>query len=88
MRPEQVADWMLSEVQKHGCIYQDDVVDHLVRAGADDLLRENTDGNLVIGPAVLGAFKTITKTIVVWVKPARYWRSRVAEDEQSREARG
>ncbi len=88
MRPEQVADWMLSEVRRHGCIYQDDVVDYLVRAKADGLLRENSDGNLVVGQAVLSAFKAITETTVVWVKPDRYWRFRVTEDELSREARG
>ena len=88
MRPEKIADWMLSEVQKHGCIYQDDVVDYLVRAKADDLLRENSDGNLVVGQRVLSAFKAITETSVVWVKPDRYWRFRVAEDEPGREARG
>lgn len=88
MRPEQVANWMLSEVQKHGCIYQDDVVDYLVRAKAGDLLRENSEGNLVVGQPVLSAFKALTGTTVVWVKPDRYWRFRVAEDESGREARG
>lgn len=88
MRPDQVANWMLSEVQKHGCIYQDDVVDYLVKAKVDELLRENSDGNLVVGQPVLSAFKALTETTVVWVKPDRYWRLRVAEDEPGREARG
>lgn len=79
---------MLAQVEKHGCIYQDDVVDYLVKAGADELLRENSDGNLVVGRAVLEAFMAITATTVVWVKPERYWRWRVAEDEPGREARG
>lgn len=83
-----VAQWMLMEVQKHGCIYQDDVVDYLVRAKADELLRENADGNLVVGKAVLDAFLKLTATTVVWVKPDRYWRHRVPEDEPGREARG
>ncbi|TAA10261.1 hypothetical protein EA658_04585 [Pseudoxanthomonas winnipegensis] len=79
---------MLSELEQHGCIYQDDVVDHLVRAKADSMLRENSDGNLVVGKSVLDAFKKLTETTVVWVKPDRYWRFRVAEDEPGREARG
>jgi hypothetical protein len=79
---------MLVQVENHGCIYQDDVVDYLVKAGAEGLLRENSDGNLVVGRAVLEAFKAITDTTVVWVKPDRYWRWRVAEDEPGREARG
>lgn len=83
-----VAKWMLAEVEQHQCIYQDDVVDYLVRAKAEHLLRENADGNLVIGREVLDAFKRLTDVGVVWVKPDRYWRFRVAEDEPGREARG
>ena len=79
---------MLQEIERHGCIYQDDVVDYLVKAKADDLLRENADGNLVVGKTVLEAFLRLTEKTVVWVKPDRYWRSRVPEDEPGREARG
>ncbi|GAB3091398.1 DUF6953 family protein [Lysobacter terrae] len=88
MAPGEVASWMLRELEAHSCIYQDDVVDYLVKGKAEDLLRENSDGNLVVGRAVLEAFKAITETTVVWVKPERYWRFRVAEDEPGREARG
>lgn len=83
-----VAQWMLRELQRDGCIYQDDVVDHLVKSKAETLLRENSDGNLVVGREVLEAFKRDTETTVVWVKPDRYWRFRVPEDEPGREARG
>ncbi|MBB4515849.1 DUF6953 family protein [Paraburkholderia fungorum] len=82
------ATWMLAKLERDGCVYQDDVVDHLVKAKADALLRENADGNLVVGRALLDAFKQITETTVVWVKPDRYWRWRVKEDEPGREARG
>jgi hypothetical protein len=88
MEVGEVAHWMLAELEAQGCIYQDDVVDRLVKAKAEELLRENSDGNLVIGRPVLEAFKAITETTVVWVKPDRYWRFRVAEDEAGREARG
>jgi hypothetical protein len=82
------AKWMLIQLEVHGCIYQDDVVDFLVKSGAEDLLRENADGNLAVGREVLSAFKAITETTVVWVKPDFYWRWRVTEDEPGREARG
>lgn len=88
MEAKAIAGWMLAQVVKHGCIYQDDVVDYLVKAGSEELLRENSEGNLVLGRAVLDSFKAITETTVVWVKPDRYWRWRVLEDEPSREARG
>ena len=86
--PAKVARWMLSEIERDGCIYQDDVVDFLVKSKAEQLLRENADGNMVVGSEVLNEFMQLTKTTVVWVKPDRYWRFRVVEDEPGREARG
>lgn len=85
---EVVVQWMLAELKRDGCIYQDDVVDFLVKGGAENLLIENADGNLVLNRSVLNAFKKQTELNVVWVKPDRYWRYRVAEDEPGREARG
>ena len=88
MTPDTVAALMLAQVEREGCIYQDDVVDYLVKAKREDLLTENADGNQVVGKAVLAAFRKLTETTVVWVKPERYWRWRVAEDEPGRDARG
>jgi hypothetical protein len=79
---------MLAQLTQDGCVYQDDVVDALVRANAESLLRENSDGNLVVGAELLKAFRKLIETDVVWVKPDRYWRFRVAEDEPGRDARG
>jgi hypothetical protein len=86
--PAEVADWMLALLHRDGCAYQDDVVDMLTKQGADALLRENADGNLVLGKLVLDAFMKVSTETVVWVKPERYWRWRVAEDEPGREQRG
>ncbi len=88
MDAKQVAQWMLDQLKRDGCVYQDDVVDYLVKGNAEPLLRENSDGNQVLGRAVLEAFKVISEQTVVWVRPDRYWRWRVAEDEPGREARG
>lgn len=80
--------WMLCQLERDGCIYQDDVVDYLVKNNADILLRENTDGNLVVGAGLLKVFKGMTETTVVWVRSDFYWRWRVAEDDAGRDARG
>lgn len=82
------ATWMLQQLERDGCVYQDDVVDYLTRANGAHLLRENADGNEVLGRDVLEAFKAMTEKTVVWVKSDFYWRWRVAEDEPGREARG
>lgn len=88
MNATEAAKWMQEQITLEGCIYQDDVVDHLVKSNAESLLRENSDGNLVVGRAVLDAFRKLNEISVVWVKPDRYWRLRVAEDEPGRDARG
>lgn len=88
MTAAEAAAWMQAVIEKEGCLYQDDVVDYLVRAKQESLLRENTDGNLVVATPLLNAFRKLNEKTVVWVKPDRYWRMRVAEDEDGREARG
>ena len=79
---------MLKLLEKDTCLYQDDVVDYLVKNKANDLLKENADGNIVLNNNVLNAFKKATENNVVWVRSGFYWRCRVAEDEPGRNARG
>lgn len=79
---------MLDNLEKDGCLYQEDVVDFLVKNDQMDLLKENAEGNLVLKLSVNSAFKKKTEHNVVWVKPDRYWRYRVPEDELGREAQG
>ena len=59
---------MLQQLERDGCVYQDDAVDYLTRANAPELLRENADGNEVLGRDVLDAFKALAEKTVVWVR--------------------
>lgn len=79
---------MISKLEADGCLYQDDVVDYLVRTHNEDLLKENTDGNLVLDRVLLKRFKDLTSDNVVWVQSDFYWRYRVLEDDTGRKARG
>lgn len=90
MTAQLIAQWMLTTLQNDssGSLYQDDVVDYLVKSKQEDFLIENADGNQVLSKPVLNAFRQLTENSVVWVKTERYWRWRVAEDEAGREARG
>lgn len=88
MDAQSVAAWMQSTLEREGCIYQDDVVDYVVKHKMESLLRENADGNLALGIKILSEFSKLNEKDVVWVKPDRYWRPRVAEDEEGRDARG
>ena len=82
-----IAEWMLGRLSADECLYQDDVVDYVVRSDSEGLLRENTQGNLVLSSSVLNAFRRLTEGEVVWVRTDKYWRYRVAEDEPGRHAR-
>ncbi len=88
MQVHDIVQWMLTKLEKDGCLYQDDVVDYLVKNDQLNFLKENSEGNLVLKLSINSGFKKATIDNVVWVKPDRYWRYRVAEDEPGREARG
>lgn len=88
MDASEIADWMQDKLTKEDCLYQEDVVDYLVKLGREEFLVENSDGNLSLSKNVLAAFRKLNDESVVWVKSGKYWRFRVAEDEPSRDARG
>jgi hypothetical protein len=88
MKVDTVVLWMLNLLERDTCLYQDDVADYLIKNNANDLLKENADGNVVLNNNVLNAFKKATENNVVWVRSGFYWRYRVAEDEPGRNARG
>ena len=88
MDTKSVALWMQLEINQHGCLYHDDVVDYITKSHCESLLRENVEGNLVLSREVLNEFKKLNECNIVWVKPDKYWRFRVPEDEDIRESRG
>lgn len=88
MQANEVAHWMQSIVEKEDCLYQDDVVDMLIRSKHEEHLQENSDGNQVLTRKILSEFKKLNAKTVVWVSAGKYWRLRVKEDEASRTARG
>ena len=79
---------MIDKLQNDSCLYQDDVVDYVVRSGDESFLRENADGNLVLDRPLLNSFKNLTSNDVVWVQSDFYWRYRIVEDDAGRKARG
>ncbi|WP_447876925.1 DUF6953 family protein [Serratia fonticola] len=88
MERAEVTQWMLAALQRDKCLYQDDVVDFLIKNKDESHLIENTDGNQVLGRPLLNEFLNLTRDDVVWVRSGFYWRYRVAEDEPGRNARG
>lgn len=83
-----VSSWMMTTLKNEGCLYQQDVVDYLVKVGSEQYLKENSDGNLALSVKLINKFRADSGEDVVWVKSDMYWRFRVTEDEAGREARG
>ncbi|MGY2969876.1 hypothetical protein ACVWWU_000257 [Pantoea sp. PA1] len=79
---------MMDVLSKDGGLYQQDVVDYLVKQHNEQHLKENADGSLALSTKVINKFRIDSGHCVVWVKPDKYWRYRTSEDEDSRESRG
>lgn len=79
---------MMTVLSNEGCLYQQDVVDYLIKGNNEQHLKENADGNQALSIKVINKFRVDSGENVVWVKPDKYWRYRVPEDEEGREARG
>lgn len=78
----------MKNLKSDSCLYQQDVVDYLVKQHNEQHLKENADGNQVLSAKIINKFRVASGINVVWVKPDKYWRYRVHEDENGREARG
>ena len=63
-----VVDWMLIRLNQDTCLYQDDVIDYLIKANLEHLTAENAEGNQVLRDKVLAVFKQKTLDDVVWVQ--------------------
>lgn len=85
---DDVSSWMMSVLLSDGCLYQQDVVDYLVKKHNEQHLKENTDGNQALSTKLINKFRVDSGDNVVWVKPDKYWRYRVSEDDEGREASG
>ncbi len=79
---------MMTALAADKCLYQQDVVDYLIKVDNEQHLKENADGNQALSTKVINKFRVDSGLNVVWVKPDKYWRYRVNEDEDGREARG
>jgi len=79
---------MMAALARDGCLYQQDVVDYLVKKNNEQHLKENADGNQALSTKVINKFRVDSGENVVWVKPDKYWRYRVHEDEEGRQSRG
>ena len=79
-----VAEWMLSELDKQTLLYQEIAVYEILQQFGEQFTYTNKNNNLAIAKNVLEVFRMLTGDDVVWVSDERYWRRRQPDDEPGR----
>ena len=82
--PKAVAEWMLEELNREGCLYQNTAASDIESKFGEGATYINEHGNLAIDRRVLTEFRAITGDDVVWERTERAWRKRESHDEPGR----
>jgi len=85
---EDVANWMLSELEKDQILYQETAVSDIQERFGNSFVYDNPNGNLAISKEVLAEFRELTNDQVVWVRGERCWRFREKHDDPGRKQDG
>jgi hypothetical protein len=81
---DEVAKWMLDELNKVQYLYQQDAVYGIESMFGSAFVYLNDAGNPAIDRKVLAAFKKLTGESVIWERGERLWRKREQYDEPGR----
>ena len=84
MTPNEIAQWMLNEVETQGMLYQYEAASDIESRFGSEFVPENENGNPSIRADVLKAFRSISEDSVVWERVERLWRKRETFDEPGR----
>ena len=84
--PEDVARWMLDELEKAGYLYQWEAILEIQSRFGDDFTYLNESGNFAIDRRVLRAFRYLTEDTVVWRRTKHCWATRSPHDPPGRQA--
>lgn len=82
--PEQIAQWLLDELERKRNLYQFDAVREIEKRFGPEFTYTNDNGNPVIDRRVLKAFRSLTGDAVVWDRWDFSWRKRTPADKPSR----
>ena len=84
--PDDVALWMIDELEKTGQLYQWEAILELQSRFGDDFVYLTESGNFAIDRRVLRAFRTLTEDEVVWRRTECCWATRGPHDPPGRQA--
>ena len=84
--PEDVARWMLDELEKAGYLYQWEAILEIQSRFGDDFTYLNESRNFAIDRRVLRAFRNLTEDTVVWKRAEHCWARRGPHHPPGRQA--
>jgi len=86
--PEDVARWMLDELEKAGYLYQWEAILQIQSRFDDDFTYLNESRNFAIDRRALRAFRYLTEDAVVWRRKECCWVRRAPHDPPRIQAHG
>ncbi|MDD2325038.1 MAG: hypothetical protein PHW63_03370 [Alphaproteobacteria bacterium] len=81
----EVATWMLQQIQEKKHLYQEMAVYHIRKLFGEQFSYTNENGNFAISKGVLSAFRKLSGDSVVWERGERMWRQRRTQDTLGRQ---
>jgi hypothetical protein len=85
MPPNEVAVWMLEELERVKFLYQETAVYDIATKFGQQFTYINANGNMAIRKGVLDAFAKLTGDAVVFERTERMWRKRQPYDRPGRQ---
>lgn len=82
--PEQIAQWMLEQLEREKYLYQSVVVFDISEKFGDEFTTINENGNMAIRKDILTKFRKLTGDSVIWERGQKLWRNREQYDEPGR----
>lgn len=83
--PDHVAEWMVEQLNRDFCLYQDTAVYAIADKFGHEFTYTNANGNLAIRKDILAAFRKLTGEGVIWERGSRAWRKRQDYDQPGRQ---
>jgi hypothetical protein len=83
-----VAQWMLAELEKSGCLYQEVAVNQIKAQFGGEFVYENDNGNPAISRKVLAEFRRLTEGKVIWDRYEKVWQKLQPGEEHEGRSNG
>lgn len=70
---QQIATWMVSQIEHHGMMYQSDVIAHVKAAYGEQYVSVNENGNESLSKEIKIAFRKQHRGRIAWDRDGFFW---------------